>query len=70
MQLNIHFKKIYALYIWPRKKLSVSCNGLKKNRVGRSFFLGGGGGGGGFDDFFVQKCVFYACFLMIWSWEG
>ena len=40
------------------------CNGLKEYRVGRSvkkFF---------FDYFFGQKCVFYACFTLIWSWEG
>ena len=42
-----------------KKKLFVSCNGPKKNRVGRSikkmflhYFLG-------------HKCVFYACFMMI-----
>ena len=42
----------------------VSCNGPKKNRVGRSakiFFL---------HYFFGQKCVFYACFTLIGSWEG
>ena len=36
----------------------------KKNRVGRSvktFFL---------HYFFGQKCVFYACFTLIGSWEG
>ena len=43
--------------------LVVSCNGLKKNRVGRSvkrFFL---------HYFFGQKCVIYPCFTLIWSWE-
>ena len=41
----------------------MSCNGPKKNRIGRSvkkksaFFFG-------------QKCVFYACFSLIGSWEG
>ena len=51
--------------MWPKKRnLFVSCNGLKKNRVGRSaifFFL---------HYFFGQKCVFYACFMLIGSWEG
>ena len=47
-----------------KTKLFVSCSGLKKNRVGRSvkkkiLF-----------DFFGQKCVFYACFTLIGSWEG
>ena len=47
-----------------KKKVFVSCNGPKKNRVGRSvkrFFL---------HYFFGQKCVFYACFWLIGSWEG
>ena len=47
-----------------KKKLIVSCNGPEKNRVGRSvklFF---------FHYFFGQKCVFYACFTLIGSWEG
>ena len=42
----------------------VSCKGPKKNRVGMSlkkkklyYFLG-------------LKCVFYACFTLIGSWEG
>ena len=39
--------------------LFVSCNGLKKNRVGRSVKI----------FFFGQKCVFYACFMLIGSWE-
>ena len=46
------------------KKLFVSCNGQEKNRVGRSvkkFTL---------HYFFGQKCVFYACFMLIGSWEG
>ena len=46
------------------KKLFVSCNGPKKNRVGRSvkiFFL---------HYFFGQKCVFNACFMVIRSWKG
>ena len=45
-----------------KNKLFVSCNGLKKNRVGRSvkdFFL---------HYFFGQKCVFYACLMLIGSW--
>ena len=49
----------------PKKmKLFVSCNGPGKNREGRSvknFFL---------HYFFGQKCVFYACFTLIGSWEG
>ena len=47
-----------------KKILFVSCNGLKKIRVGRSvkiFFL---------HYYFGQKCVFYACFTLIGSWEG
>ena len=46
------------------KKLFVSCNGTKKNRVGRSVkneFC---------TIFFGQKCVFYAFFTLIMSWEG
>ena len=45
----------------------VSCNGLEKNRVGtfvgrqKKFFL---------HNYFGQKCVFYACFTLIRSWEG
>ena len=23
-----------------------------------------------FDNYFGQKCVFYACFTLIWGWEG
>ena len=47
-----------------KKILPVSCNGQKKNRIGRSvkknlFAL-----------FFCQKCVFYACFTLIGSWGG
>ena len=44
----------------PRKKLFVSCNSLRKNRVIRSvghYFLG-------------QKFMFYACFTLFGSWEG
>ena len=44
-----------------KKKLFVSCNDLKKNRVGRSvekLFL---------DYIFDQKCVLYACFTLIGS---
>ena len=47
-----------------KKKLFVSCNVPKKNRVGRSVkkkIL---------HYFFGQKCVFYACFSLIGSWEG
>ena len=48
-----------------KKKLFVSCNCQKENRVGRSaktlFFL---------HYFLGQKCVFYACFTLIGSWEG
>ena len=46
------------------KKLLVSCNGPKKNRVGRSVKKKC------FAYFFGQKCVFYACFTLIGSWEG
>ena len=51
----------------------VSCNIPKKIRLGRLVkknLGGGGGGGGGGGLFFFQKCVFYACFMLIWSWEG
>ena len=44
--------------------MSVSCNGPKKNRVGRSvknLFL---------HYIFGQKCVFFACFTLIGSWMG
>ena len=44
--------------------LFVSCNGPKKNRVGRSLkenFL---------HSFFGQKCVFYVCFTLIGSRMG
>ena len=47
-----------------KKILFVSCNGLKKNWIGRSvkkIIL---------HYFFGQKCVFYACFTLIGSWEG
>ena len=50
-------------YIFGLEKKIVSCNGLNKNRVGRSELIF-------FDDFFVQKYVFNECFLMIWSREG
>ena len=40
-----------------KKILFVSCNGLKKNRVKMYKKIG-------------QKCVFYACFTLIGSWEG
>ena len=44
--------------------MCVSCNSLRKNRVGRSVkktFL---------HYFFGQKWVFYAGFTLIGSWEG
>ena len=47
------------IYEAKKKILFFSCNGLKRNRVGRSvkdFFL---------HDFFGQKCVFYACYMLI-----
>ena len=47
-----------------KKKLFVSCNGLKKNKVGRSVKKIS------LDNFFGQKCGFYACFTLIGSWEG
>ena len=46
-------------YKAKKKILFVSWNGLKKNRVGRSV-----------KKIFCRKCVFYACFLLIWSCEG
>ena len=47
-----------------KNKLFVSCNVPEKNRVGRpvkKIFL---------HNFLGQKCVFYACFMLIGSWEG
>ena len=47
------------IQLGQEKILFVSCNGLKKNRVGRLVkfsFL---------NDFFGQTCVFYACFTLI-----
>ena len=55
----------YYYLLGLKKKLFVSCNGLKKYRIGRSvksfFFC---------IIFLVKKCVFYACFMLIGSWEG
>ena len=59
-----HRRQYMYLTFRPKKKLFVSCNGPKKNRVGRSvkkIIL---------HYFFGQKCVFYACFTLIGSWEG
>ena len=61
-----HIENLYRrLVSKPKKKiLFVSCNGLKKHRVGRSvqnFIL---------HYFPGQKCVFYACFTLIGSWAG
>ena len=59
MDIPVNITKAY------KKELFVSCNGRERNRVGRSvksfFFL---------VYFFGQKCVFYACFTLIGSWEG
>ena len=64
----IHVKSNILLdgILRPKKRncLFPVLNGLKKSGVGRSEFIYI------FDDFFGQKCVFYACFLMIWSREG
>ena len=61
--LSTAFKS--QMFLRPRKKDFVSCiKRSKKYRVGRSenyFFL---------DCFFVQKCVFNACFTLIGSREG
>ena len=46
----------------PTKKMFVSCNSLKKNRVGRLVKK--------MHHFSGQKCVFYACFTLIGSWKG
>ena len=53
-----------SILLGLKKKLFVSCNGLKKNRVGKfsKKYI--------FDYLFGQKCVFYACFTLIGSWEG
>ena len=60
-----HLKSLWQILYKAKKKiLFVSCNGLKRNRVGRlvkKIFL---------HYFFGQKCVFYACFTLIESWEG
>ena len=48
----------------PKKRNCLFPVTVEKNRVGRSvksFF---------FALFFGQKCVFYACFTLIGSWEG
>ena len=47
-----------------KNKLFVSCNGLERNKVGRSLkkkIL---------HYYFGQKCVFYACFTLVGSWMG
>ena len=67
-----HSHCIIIKEVWrrPRKRLFVSCHGPKRNRVGRSvkhiytcIYLY-------YYYFFVQKCVFYACLMLIGSWEG
>ena len=40
-------------------------NSPEKNRVGRLVKIIFGG-----DHYFVQKCEFYACFMLIGSWKG
>ena len=53
-----------SLYIRPKKENVFFLLWSEKNRVGRSvkrFFL---------HYFFGQKCLFYACFTLISSWEG
>ena len=64
--LSMDSKYLSERYIFclGLKKEIVSCNDPKKDRVGRSVkknFL---------RYFFGQKCVFYACFSLIGSWEG
>ena len=54
---------VYSYLLGLKKKLFVSCNGMKKNRVGRSVKKN-------FALFFGQKCVFFACVTLIGSWEG
>ena len=56
--------QLECLQIRPKKRNCLFPVTVRKNRVGRSvkkiflqYFLG-------------QKCVFYACFLLIGSWEG
>ena len=49
-----------------KKILFVSCNGLKKNRVGK----GGSVKTKNLHYFFGQKCLIYVCFTLIGSWEG
>ena len=64
MGIVSRFQCINKVVLGQDKILFVSCNGLKKNRVGRlvkTFFL---------KHFFGQKCVFYACFTLIGSLEG
>ena len=48
----------------PRKNSCLFPVTVRKNRVGRSvkyLFL---------DNIFVQKCLYYACFMLIGSWRG
>ena len=64
ISLHNYIREVYEMDKAKKKILFVSCNGLIKNRVGRSvkkYFL---------HYFFGHKCVFYACFMLIGSWEG
>ena len=60
---SIYLSITSLLQLGKEKILFVSCNGLKKNMVGRSVKKE-------IHYFFGQKCVFYACFTLIGSWEG
>ena len=52
------------LWFLRPKKMFVSSNGAKENRVGRLVKKN-------LDKFFCsKKCVFYECFKLIGSWEG
>ena len=51
------------MFIRPRKKLYVSCNGQNKNRVCMLVKKNS-------DYFFVQRCVLFAFFMLIGSWKG
>ena len=59
-----HLTYPVVVVAWGLEKNIVSCTSPEKNRVGRL----------GKKDFWIilfgQKCVFYACFTLIGSWEG
>ena len=59
-----YMEAVMGLHRAKKNILFVSCNGLKKIRIGRSvkkIFM---------HHLFGQKYVFYACFTLVGSWEG